>query len=236
MSLAKITILSFKSYLETINDDLFKNLTLPDGIDRDTLIDNICTDCGDFEVLYSNPYFMQELIGMWSIKHQKTFQKWIDALNIKYEPLYNYDRTESWTDTGERTVDENTSNTNTQTSTSSNETTSDGSTTDDATTTNKISAYDSSTLQNDTQSTSNGSVTTESSGTSTNESSASESLRGTRNEEESTSNVKTGRAYGNIGVTTSQNMLQAEWDIAYLNIYSAITDLFAEEFCIQVYV
>ena len=44
-----------------------------------------------------------------------------------------------------------------------------------------------------------------------------------------------GRIHGNIGVTTSQQMLQAELDIAEWNIYEHITDLFLTEFVIPIY-
>ena len=40
---------------------------------------------------------------------------------------------------------------------------------------------------------------------------------------------------GNIGVTTSQQMLQSELDIARWNLYEHIADLFCSEFCIMVY-
>ena len=41
--------------------------------------------------------------------------------------------------------------------------------------------------------------------------------------------------YGNIGVTTSQQMLQAELDVRAWNIYEHITDLFIKDFLIPVY-
>ena len=44
-----------------------------------------------------------------------------------------------------------------------------------------------------------------------------------------------GRIHGNIGVTTSQQMLQAELDLGYWNIYEKITELFLQEFTIPVY-
>ena len=43
------------------------------------------------------------------------------------------------------------------------------------------------------------------------------------------------RKHGNIGVTTSQQMLQSELDIARFNIVQQITDLFLQEFCIMIY-
>ena len=41
--------------------------------------------------------------------------------------------------------------------------------------------------------------------------------------------------YGNIGITTSQQMLQAEYDIAEWNIYNHICDIFADELLLCVY-
>ena len=45
----------------------------------------------------------------------------------------------------------------------------------------------------------------------------------------------TSHIHGNIGVTTSQQMLESELEIAKFNIYTTIADLFADEFCIMVY-
>ena len=44
-----------------------------------------------------------------------------------------------------------------------------------------------------------------------------------------------GNIHGNIGVTTTQQMLQSERDIANYNIYMQIVDDFKSEFCILVY-
>lgn len=45
----------------------------------------------------------------------------------------------------------------------------------------------------------------------------------------------TGRIHGNIGVTTSQQMLQSELDLGYWNIYQKISDIFLTEFVIPIY-
>ena len=45
-----------------------------------------------------------------------------------------------------------------------------------------------------------------------------------------------GHLYGNIGVTTSQQMLNAELDLrAKVNIYDVIAEMFYREFCVYVY-
>lgn len=84
-------------------------------------------------------------------------------------------------------------------------------------TTNKVSAYDSNDFVN--KDTSRTDSKTDSDGQSV--------LDGKTHHE--------GNIYGNIGVTTSQQMLEAEYEVARFNIYEQIADLFIKEFCICVY-
>lgn len=215
MSSAKFTLYGFQHYLNLRDDDLFLKLLLPAGIDKKTLTENIIIKGAEFEVLYSDPYFMQEIIGTWSNKWYRTFEKWIKALNIEYNPLENYDRVEEWNES------DNGSNHTSSTGTSTDSSTGSGS----SNTNNTVSAYNSSTYENDSASDISTSNTT--SGT-TNSSNTGDATH-------SNTNVKTGRAHGNIGVTTSQQMLQSELDIATWNIYEHITDIFLSEFVIPIY-
>ena len=256
MSSAKITTVGFYQYMNAYNNDLFGLLNLPPGIDKDTLINNIILRGGEFEVVYSNPDFYKSAIGLWSNKHYRTFEKWINALNIDYNPLENYDRMEEWTDSGSRTntgtVSDTGSITNTGTQ-STNTTGKDNFTgSGNSTNTDEISAYNSASFQNDKKNTTNSSnssetntttnstrtdnLTESNSNTRTDNLSESNSNTRTDNLSEKTSSNRIGRAHGNIGVTTSQQMLQSELDIAKWNIYEQITDLFLSEFCIMVYV
>ena len=280
MSSAKITTVGFYQYMNAYNNDLFGLLNLPPGIDKDTLINNILLRGGEFEVVYSNPDFYKSAIGLWSNKHYRTFEKWINALNIDYNPLENYDRMEEWTDSGSRTNTGTVSDSGTRTNTgtvsdtgsitntgtqSTNTTGKDNFTgSGNSTNTDEISAYNSASFQNDKKNTTNSSnssetntttnstrtdnLTESNSNTRTDNLTESNSNTRTDNLTESNSNTRTdnlsektssnriGRAHGNIGVTTSQQMLQSELDIAKWNIYEQITDLFLSEFCIMVYV
>ena len=47
--------------------------------------------------------------------------------------------------------------------------------------------------------------------------------------------VKTGRAYGNIGITTSQQMVQSSLDLYEWNLYQQMIDLFKTELLIPIY-
>ena len=63
-------------------------------------------------------------------------------------------------------------------------------------------------------------------------------MRTVQNPEEKVFTVDTARDLkrtGNIGVTTSQQMLEAELDIVTWNLYEHISDIFIDEFCILVY-
>ena len=62
MSSAKITLLSFYEWMKWEDSDLFLQLSLPEGIDKDTLTENILMRGGEFEVIYSDPHFLQKAI------------------------------------------------------------------------------------------------------------------------------------------------------------------------------
>lgn len=47
--------------------------------------------------------------------------------------------------------------------------------------------------------------------------------------------TRSGRTHGNIGVTTSQQMIQSEREVAMFNIYDIIAESFVENFCLTVY-
>lgn len=239
MAQSKITLIGFNNYMSTSNDDLFKYLELPAGIDRDTLINNILLRGGEFETLYADPYFLQNMIGVWSKKWQRTFQKWIDVLNIDYEPLYNFDRYEEYSDsrTEGETVNRNMTNSESS-SRGENVSALDHSISNGSgETTNDVSAYDSSTYSphDKSNSTSNGENT--STATTNVTGNDSRSASGTDNSNKLLNSMieHTAHLYGNIGVTTSQQMLKDELDIQLWNIYEHITDLFLNEFAIYVY-
>ncbi|MBO5811359.1 MAG: hypothetical protein J6R32_11115, partial [Bacteroidales bacterium] len=153
------------------------------------------------------------------------------ALNLEYNPLENYDRQEDWTDTG----DENTKVkfTDETTSETDSSTTSEGSSNQNGHTEDLVSAFDADTYQEsekhviDTDEDHTDEVTSNTTFTNGSE-------QNTEGEKDSI-DKHTGRIHGNIGVTTSQQMLQSELDIARFNIIQEITNLFMEEFCIMVY-
>ena len=211
---SKLTLIGLYNYDNTALD----LLSFPEGIDKDLAISTILLRCGEFELLYPSLPFVKSLCDVWSKKHYRTFEKWVYALNIQYDPLNNYDRHEEYTD----------SRTGSDTHSGQDSTT--GSTTPAQTTTTateSVSAYDSSTYQPKSQNTNSMVVNV----------AGSDSSTITHGEIISREDELTHEAhlYGNIGVTTSQEMLQSELDIARFNLYDQIADIFCEEFCLMIY-
>jgi hypothetical protein len=178
------------------DNSLFDNLELPSQLEKDTCIQVILEKCGEFPLLYPDFDYMKYAIGVFSKKWEWTLNKWATAINIEYDPLYNFDRHEIYTDTSKTKAESNTN----------------------ATSLNEVSAFndiDSATpnMKPTSKATSEAGGTNQGEGTTTHE----------------------GRLYGNIGVTTSQQMLQSELNLGYWNIYNEIANLFSTEYCIRIY-
>lgn len=249
MSVYKITIPGLESVANEQNISLFDFMQVPEMIDKDILVDNIIIEAGAYESLYSDIDFIRRKVAVWSAKNQRTWEKWASALAIEYSPLENYDRNESWSDGHQGSKSESSSET---TTTSSTESGTDSNThtynnvkddhqVRDLTSENKRAAFNSATYENAEKDINSGSEDTTrtgnetDSGTNSLTSSGSGSKGVTSSGNDSYLNRHSGRVHGNIGVTTSQQMLQAELDIARWNIYNQITDMFIVEFTLPIF-
>lgn len=238
MAQSKITLIGMENYLNP-DHSVFEKMQLPEGIDRDTLIGSIIMRCNEFELLYSDPDFMIAAVDVWSRKNYWTFDKWVKAINIEYDPLYNYDRTERSTDTHEGEYGKKGKDVNQGSNVRTNDLTmtNDLKTENDTTVTHKEKAYNDSSFVPTTEDVTDGEI--KDTGTVKNTGTATDAYGNTLNTDETGTDKHTdtheSRMYGNIGVTTSQQMLQSELDIARWNMYEHIADLFCSEFCIMVY-
>ena len=193
------------------NSEVFDNLALPTGIDRDGVITQILTDCSDFALLYPNYDFMKMLIGVWSQKEQKIWENLYKSENIEYNPIENYDRHETLT----RNVSSRAEGRNQSSSTS----TGSSSSSSEAGKT----AYDSDTIKN--VSAAHGADQSAST------SSGSESGENTSSGVETVTN----HTHGNIGVTTAQQMIEGFREVSKFCTYDYIVQSFKDRFCVQVY-
>ena len=136
----------------TLNDlmvlwdgDLFDDITLPSGMDKTTVVNQIMLDNGLLEVIYPEHDLLKGLIKAHFLARQLDYQRLWDAVSQTYNPLYNLDRKNTLTERTERTE-----NTTGNTTTNANQSTEQ-----------KVSAFDSSTYQPSEQMTGNTSDTTD---------------------------------------------------------------------------
>lgn len=89
------------SFLGLYNYDntLFEALTVPTGVNKDTVVNNLMLSTNTLSVVYPNPDTLKTALGMFSEMMMPTWQRAYDALQIQYEALYNMDIAESETRT-----------------------------------------------------------------------------------------------------------------------------------------
>lgn len=229
MSMYRITLAGLYHF----DESLFDNMGFPDGADKQNFIDSLILSYGDCEPLYPDWDFMKNTaIPAWSRKWKNSIEKVYDLLEkLEYNPVENYDRQENWTDSPNITRETQLSGTD-----SNKQTAGQGSTTKQTgTDTNeqKVSAFNSTgydpseqgimTYGNQTQ------VTT--SGANTNE--FSYGRKDVNTEKGSTEH--SGRIHGNIGVTTTQQMMESEMSLRKQSFIDYCTGLFANDLLLLVY-
>ena len=227
MAQSKITLIGMEKFLNP-DHSVFEQLDLPEGIDKETMVGTIILRCQEFELLYPDPAFMLSAVKVWGMKNYWTFDKWVKLLSKEYDPLYNKDYYEETTDTHEGAA-----SSSGNTSQSDDHTRTDNlASTVDSTETHSEKAYNDSSYvgksQDETHGGTSNTGTVRDAGTST-------GTYGNRNND-SYVNGHTYHGYGNIGITSAQELfLREAKDVATWNMYEHIADLFCQEFCIMVY-
>ena len=226
------------------NDDTVLDLMVfPDGMtaeEQQTVKDNLLIECAELEFLYPAPVVAKSVIGIWSKKELPYWQRVYDAAQLEYNPIENYRRNETETIEDDRTEEHSGSDVNStagQDAVNANSSVNEEAGGDDRTD-NNITGYDSNTLvPNTEQEVYYGKTidtTTEADQTTTY--GKTDIFQHGEKIEHGGTTERTVLAYGNIGVTTSQEMLTQEMEIAkIINVMQIIIDSFKNRFCIMVY-
>lgn len=202
--------------LYNYDNTLFDGFNVPDGLVKQIAIDAILMRTRELEILYPDFNFMKNRIAIWSNKYQINWKKLYDTTVLEYNPIENYDRMEDWTDTDvEKT---SSARDNTIKSTSTNEIMNSVNITDQNTAFNAGLA-DHAKQITDGDTTENGSITN------TEKENVNDGRTGTH--------TRTGREHGNVGVTTSQQMIQSERDLVVFNMYDVIAESFYRKFLLN---
>ena len=239
------------------DNTIFDLMSLPEALDKDTLVDNLLIELAELEVIYPNPVVMKNLIGVWSAKQLDIWERLYATTQYEYNPIENYDRQESGTDSGNDTATHTGTDSRTESIT-------DGGTEGVATSLAKTgqdsvtgtdtkghwkAAFDSAASGDDdglikeTRDQDDGSTTTvygnTETGSSTTTFGKTQSVTEGKTYGSQLATYKSGshtlRAHGNIGTVTTQAMIREQREIETFNIYDIIIDDFRNRFCILVY-
>ena len=228
MANAKLTLQGLDRYATTGLipgvTSLWDGLNVPEGANKDTLVNAILYRSFEFPVIYMDARTVHDQISLLSDMYADTMQRTWAALTAEYNPIHNFDRFEESTDDREGSDTRRGQSTQTGTGEST-ETSNDNGTSatgyagDTATTYNPANKTD-----------------TSNAGTVSGTSQTSADTSTTDSGESRDKLTHSGHLYGNIGVTTSQEMIIAEIDLRMQhNWYDTIADMFVRELCIGIY-
>ena len=194
------------------DDTLFDGLTFPAEVNRDILIENFLAETAELEVIYPDPNFMKRALTIYGRRQAAIWASLAETFELAYNPIWNVDGTVKETETRDLKH------------TDDSDRTEKGSSTSAGTEEGKRAGYNSATYGNDELNTSTGQGTANLN--------AKENRAGTDTGTVTHETVRT----GNIGVTTTQQMLREELEIRpQLNIYSYIIEDLKSRFCLLIY-
>ena len=184
-------------------------------IDKTTLINYLSMRTASQSLVYPDAVYMKNAVHTWSAMHLQTWQALFNTWFFKYNPIWNKDGVYSTTANDTRTAG----------GTSLATVTADG----NGDNTHYVHGYDQNVVttppplqwtNSDKDAATNHSVTTNDA-----EYDATDELEHLEDRTEQ----------GNIGVTTTQQMIREERDNAMFNLYDVIADSFVKFFCIAIY-
>lgn len=198
---------------------LFDGMVLPNGVDKDLVIDTIMQKYGDSPLDHEDPAYLKYYIPVWSKRNLDSWTKLFATLSFDYNPLENALLNETTEET--RSIARNQDRTGTASTQNS------GTTGVNKTAEHLVSAENASDYQPDNRDTGTEQTTI-------NQATGADSTENTT--EQTAETVKsTYNRHGSIGVVTPQNMIQQEREVDKFVIYDCIADSFRDAFCLLLY-
>lgn len=230
------TLKDFLAWDATVLD----GVVVPEGMDAELMRNTLYMRCGELTSHWSSPGTFKAATTNWFLTHQWNIQHLYNLLLAEYNPIHNYDRDETITiDVGENGGRGYNSEVTSTGDTSGDSTrTPDLTSTDDTTVKRNVSAFDSSEYQPRDEDVTN--ATRTETGTDNIESHDETSNNTATDFQEQTVNNRTenhvNHMEGNIGITTTQQMMQEE--IALMksfNLYDTVASMFENDMMVLVY-
>lgn len=196
-------------------EEVFKDIDINEKLDKDTLINSIMDVCGMNEPIYPEIEILQIKVQYFFKKHKEQFDKLVYLYSLKYDkdynPIWNKDGTKTHIETTERSKDNTVDNLH------------NSLINDNGEDINQVSAYDSNGFSNDSKT------------TNTNKRNESVNDKTNGKEKENIKLTIEDIEKGNIGVTTTADMINQEIDLqSKFNVYEVIARMFFDELCLHV--
>lgn len=164
---ARLTILGLFNY----DSNIFQGFTVPDGMDRETALNEILLQCGNLELIYPSFNILKLAITNWCKVELPIWTKLYDTEILDYNPIWNVD----------------------------------------------------------------GTIKEVFEGGSIGSTKGYNERNWLENAKTDTDNTVTTTRTGNIGVTTTQKMINEEREVDQFSTYKYIVDSFKKRFCIMIY-
>lgn len=210
--MSRITLYGFYIYSDK---QLFSDAPLYEGFNKEQLVELILAECGDLHTYHQQPDYLKKNITNWFTRKYEDFKRMYEALYSEYDPIENYNRYEHWSDSISESTSESTSG-------SASDHTSDSTSNSQL---SQVSPMNTDNLLND--SAANGQTAGTSSALTTNSSHQRRDHLHYLDHE--------GRLHGNIGVTTTQQMIESELELREYDLYERIAQMFERELMVQLY-
>ena len=218
---------------------IFDTMELPAGLDRDAVISAILLDSMDLEVLYPDPEYMKFALANYSKRRIDVWNKLYSTTKLEYNPIWNKDGMITETEEVSRTGDTSgTSNTTKASSGKSNTTTAtNGSSSGNSETNTYVFGFNESSGAQSGRTTESGAGTSSGNSTENGTSSGNSTENGTssENRRDNEKRTYTRSEQGNIGVTTTQQMIKEEREVDDFSIIDYIAKDILHKMCILVY-
>jgi hypothetical protein len=202
-------------------------MQIPEALDRESFIDNLLMETAEMELLYNNVGFLKQAIGSWSKKNITVWNELFDTTQYEYNPIWNKDGKTIETETRDLAGTDHT--------------------TDNTDRIDNLQDKETRNLQDETLESVYGfnsssdapanKVKADYTGTDTNDHTGRQDVDRTFDKSTTdTGTIKHERTeQGNIGLTSTQQLIQEQREVVKLNLMDIIIKDFIQRFCIGVY-
>lgn len=217
------------------DNTILDNLVIPTGIDSDTLKENLLMEAAELEILYTDFDFLKMAIGSWSKKQLPIWTELLATTQYEYNPIWNKDGVISEVITRDLKGTEDVKDDNKRTDDLQDHESRDLKGTNKVKDDHGVFGYNSDSKapesedNTDQNTTDTGTVTDKHTGTQ-------ENNRTIDRDTTDTGTIKTERTeQGNIGLTSTQELIEAQRRVVEFNIMDVIIKDFIDRFCLKIY-